>query len=64
MQKVYYSLMMFALTALCFPIMYDSALDANLTNTGLDLIVVNFPVVLLVITALIPVFFFVQEKNR
>lgn len=64
MEKVYFSIIVFALVALCFPVMQNAAIDANLTNTALDSLLVNFPVVLLVILALFPMFLYIQEKNK
>ena len=64
MEKVYFSVMIFVLVALCFPVMQDAAINANLTNTGLDLVLVNFPVILLVILAVFPIFFYFKEKNK
>lgn len=64
MEKVYFTVMIFALVALCFPVMQNAAIDANLTNTYLDLVLVNFPVILLVILAVFPMFFYIKEKNK
>ena len=64
MEKVYFSIMIFALAALCFPVMQNAAVDANLTNTGLDFILLNFPVVLLIILAVFPIFLYIKEKNK
>ena len=64
MEKVYFSVMIFTIVALCFPVMQNAAIDANLTNTALDSLLVNLPVVLLVILALFPMFLYVQEKNK
>ena len=63
MEKVYYSLMVFVFASLCFPVMQNAALDANLTNTGLDSLVVAFPVILLVILAAVPVYFFMGRRR-
>lgn len=64
MEKVYFTVMIFALVALCFPVMQNAALDANLTNTSLDAMVVAFPVVLLVIFAAFPIYFFMEARRR
>lgn len=64
MEKVYFSVMIFALAAICFPVMQNAAIDANLTNTGLDLILVNLPVVILVILAVFPFLLYFKEKNK
>lgn len=63
MEKVYFSVMIFALLALCFPVMQNAALDANLTNTSLDNLVVAFPSILLVIFAAIPIYSFMAKRR-
>ena len=64
MEKVYFSVMSFILVALCFPVMQNAVIDANLTNSGLDLMLMNFPVILLLILAVFPILLYFKEKNK
>lgn len=64
MDKVYFSIALFVLLAICFPVLQTATIDANLTNTTLDSIVVNMPIVILAIFGVLPIAMYFKEKNR
>lgn len=61
--KFYLSLMIFVVTALFFPTMYTTSLNANITDTGLKNAVQMLPVILLVLIAIFPIYYGLEGKQ-
>jgi len=62
--KFYLSLFFFLLTVLCFPILQDAVLAANITDAGLSAAITNFPLILLMFIGVLPVYYGIEAKTK
>jgi len=63
MEKVYISVMLFAFVCFLFPIMYTEGQNANITDPGLSSMVAWMPFIILIICAVLPAYFYIEEKH-